>query len=62
MMTCCEYYARCARVVGFTQSSSTMTFVYYQTYLKKIEEEKLLPGISLKRSRTVRKDLHKFRG
>lgn len=59
MMTSGEYYARCARLVGYTQSPVTMTFVYYQTYLAKIEEEKMLPCFSLKRSKTMYKDLDK---
>ena len=59
MMTSGEYYARCARLAGYTYSPVTMTFVYYQTYLAKIEEEKMLPGFSLKRSKKGHKNSDK---
>jgi hypothetical protein len=48
-----EYYSWCARSVGRRQSPVTMTFVYYQSYLAKIEEEKSLPGFTLKRCKSV---------
>ena len=58
-MTTIEYYNWCARSVGGRQSPVTMTFVYYQTYLAKIEEEKNLPGFTLKRCKSVRKELNR---
>ena len=57
-MTTGEYYDRCARLMGYYQSPKTATFVYYQAYLAKIDEEKLVPGFSLKRCKSVDKDIY----
>jgi hypothetical protein len=57
-MTTGEYYDRCARLMGYYQSPKTTTFVYYQAYLAKIEEEKFVPGFSLKRCKSVDKDIY----
>lgn len=58
-MTAIEYYGWCARSVGGRQSPVTTTFVYHQTYLAKIEEEKNLPCFTLKRCKSVRKGLNR---